>query len=206
MNLNLRIHSLTAAFVAVCTMLTTGCGTSRAGYESAPYQVVSTDEKFEVRNYPAITVVETPMTVGSNSSDGSFGRLFRYISGGNDAKQKIAMTTPVFMSGGETSTTMSFVMPAKMRSGEVPKPSDGAVKVRELQAGCFATLRFSGSRNAKTEGGALAQLRAKMKESGLKESGPPVYAYFDPPWIPVSMRRNEVMLRIEVPAQKTSGS
>ena len=36
--------------------------TSRAGYESAPCQVVRASGKFELRDYPALTVVETPMT------------------------------------------------------------------------------------------------------------------------------------------------
>ena len=199
MFLHLRFEFFTTAFSVLCAMFTTGCGTVRADYESAPYEVESTSEKFEVRTYPALTVVETPMASGGNGSDGSFGRLFRYISGGNEASQKIAMTTPVFMSGGETSTTMSFVMPAAMKTGEAPKPSDAAVKVTELAAGRFAVLRFSGSRNAKTEAEALTQLRAKMKDAGLKETGAPVFAYFDPPWTPVSMRRNEVMLRVEAP-------
>jgi hypothetical protein len=45
------------------------------------------------------------------------------------------------MSGGETNATMAFVLPAKMRAGEVPKPSDGSVTVRELLAGRLAVLR-----------------------------------------------------------------
>src|SRR5512136_2981204 len=117
-----------------------GCKVTRSGYESAPYQVVRTDGKFELRDYPALTVVETAMTGSQNGDDGSFMRLFRFITGGNEAKQTIAMTTPVLMSGGETNATMAFVLPAKIRAGEVPKPSDGSVTVRELSAGRFAVL------------------------------------------------------------------
>ncbi len=175
-----------------------GCQATRSGYESAPYTVVRSDGKFELRDYPALTVVETPMAAGSrDASDGSFIRLFRFINGGNEAKQKIAMTTPVFMSGSKTNSTMAFVMPAKMKTGEVPKPSDGGVTVRELAAGRFAVLRYSGGRNAKKEAESLARLKAWMKAQGLTESSPPVYGYFDPPWTPAFLRRNEVMLRTE---------
>ena len=59
-----------------------GCQATRSGYESAPYQVVRTDGKFELRDYPALTVVETPMARGGNEADGSFMRLFRFITGG----------------------------------------------------------------------------------------------------------------------------
>ena len=175
-----------------------GCKVTRSGYESAPYQVVRADGKFQVRDYPALTVVETPMAAGSrDGSDGSFMRLFRFITGGNEAKQKIAMTTPVFMSVSDTNATMAFVLPAKLKADAVPKPSDGAVTVRELEAGRFAVLRFSGGRSAKHDAEALGRLRAWMQAEGLKDLSPPVYGYFDPPWTPGFLRRNEVMLRTE---------
>ena len=174
-----------------------GCQTTRSGYESAPYKVGRTDGKFELRDYPALTVVETPMTRGGNEADGSFNRLFRFITGGNEAKQKIAMTTPVFMSGSDSNRTMAFVLPAKLNAATAPKPADGAVTVRELPGGRFAVLRFSGGRSAKREAETLARLQTWLAAQGLKASASPVYGYFDPPWTPSFLRRNEVMLRVE---------
>ena len=176
-------------------LILVGCQATRAGYESAPYKVVRSKGKFEVRDYPAVTVVETPMARSGNGADSSFNRLFRFITGGNEAKQKISMTTPVFMSGGATNATMAFVMPAKMKTGEVPKPLDGNVTVSELAGGRFSVLRFSGGRSAKKEVESLERLRAWMKTEGLKELSPTFYGYFDPPWTPAFLRRNEVMLR-----------
>ncbi|MFZ2421255.1 MAG: heme-binding protein [Anaerolineae bacterium] len=167
----------------------------RAGYESAPYKVVRSDGRVEVRDYAALTVVETPMA--ADNRDGGFSRLFRFISGGNEARQKIAMTTPVFMAGSATNATMAFVMPAKFKPGETPKPSDDAITVRELPAGRFAVLRYSGGRNAQNEAKALARLTAWMEAAKLRALSPPVYGYFDPPWTPAFLRRNEVMLRAE---------
>ena len=118
-------------------------------------------------------------------------------SDGNEAKEKIPMTTPVFMSESESNRTMAFVMPAKLKSGEVSRPSDGLVTVKELAAGRFAVMRFSGGRNAKREAGVLDQLRAWMASEGIEASSPPVYGYFDPPWTPAFLRRNEVMLRTD---------
>jgi DNA gyrase inhibitor GyrI len=161
--------------------------------------VVRASGKFEVRDYPALTVVETPVARSSNGSDGSFNRLFRFITGANDTRQKISMTTPVFMSGDETNATMAFVMPAKMKSRDVPTPSDRAVTVRELPSGRFAVLRFSGGRSTEKEAAMLERLRAWMREEHLNEVSAPVYGYFDPPWTPAFLRRNEVMLRTEAP-------
>lgn len=197
-----RLLTMTATLATSLGFLATGCGTVRAGYESAAYQAVRTAGKFEIRDYPALTVVETPMKAGRNGGDGSFGRLFRFITGGNEAQQKIAMTTPVFMSGDATNAAMSFVMPAKMKTADVPKPNDAQVCVRELPAGSFAVLRFSGGRNAANETEALARLRDWMTAEGLKELSPPVFAYFDPPWTPAFLRRNEVMLRTDAAAPR----
>ena len=180
--------------VAVALILV-GCKATRAGYESAPYKVLRSSGKFEVRDYPALTVVETPMAGGGEASSSSFNRLFRFITGGNEAKQKIAMTTPVFMSGSDSNATMAFLLPAKLKGSGTPKPTDGAVKVRELEAGRFAVLRYSGGRNARNEEESLSRLKNWMVERGLSVLSPPVYAYFDPPWTPAFLRRNEVMLR-----------
>jgi DNA gyrase inhibitor GyrI len=189
---------LLVCLVVVIGLAIASWRTSRAGYESAPYKVVRSDGKFELRDYPALTVVEAPMMRGGNSADNGFMRLFRFITGQNAANQKIAMTTPVFMSGSETNLTMAFVMPATMKASQVPKPSDGVLTVRELEAGRFAVLRFSGGRNANNESETLQQLRTWMEAQGLKAVSTPIYGYFDPPWTPSFLRRNEVMLRLAI--------
>jgi DNA gyrase inhibitor GyrI len=192
-----RMWLTVSILAATVALVLVGCLATRAGYESAPYRVVRGSGKFELRDYPALGVVETRMAHGRNGSDGSFKRLFQFISGGNEANQKIAMTTPVFVSGNETNGTMAFVMPAKMKSGDVPKPSDGNVIVRELAAGRFAVLRYSGGRGGSSEAKALQRLRAWIKSEGLKEVSSPIYGYFDPPWTPAFLRRNEVMIRVQ---------
>jgi DNA gyrase inhibitor GyrI len=183
--------------ILLVVLVIAGCKTSRAGYESAPYRVVRTAGQFEVRDYPPLTVVETPMQGRDSGMNGSFNRLFKFITGGNETKQKIAMTTPVFMTGSESNATMAFVMPVKFKAENVPKPVDDTVKVQELPAGRFAVMRFSGGRSAKNEKQALDQLEKWMASERMTELSPPVYGYFDPPWTPTFLRRNEVMLRTD---------
>ena len=183
---------LLAVIVVIGALLAiAGCRTSRSGYKSAPYTVVRSEGDFELRDYPALKLVETAMRDGG--SGGSFNRLFRFITGGNDAGKKIAMTTPVFMAGGES--TMAFVMPADL--GKVPHPMEGSVTIREMPAGRFAVLRYSGARSPQQETEHLERLKAWVADQHLKASAAPVYAYFDPPWTPLFLRRNEVMLRID---------
>ena len=181
--------------LVAAALVLAGCKATRAGYESVTYQVVRSSDQFQVRDYPALTVVETSMSFTGNGADGSFNRLFRFITGSNDTRQKIAMTTPVFMAGGGTNASMAFVMPAKLKTTDVPKPKDEQLRVRELEGGRFAVMRYSGRRNADNEAQSLERLRAWMQAEGLKERSLPIYAYFDPPWTPAFLRRNEVMLR-----------
>ncbi len=186
-----KLPLLVVILVIGALLAIAGCRASRSGYQSAPYTVVRSDGDFELRDFPSLKVVETTMKDGG--SGGSFNRLFRFITGGNDAGKKIAMTTPVFMGGGET--TMAFVLPEDLE--KVPQPTDGSVTVREMAAGRFAVLRYSGARSPKQETKNLERLKAWVADQHLEVVGAPVYAYFDPPWTPPFLRRNEVMLRID---------
>ncbi len=188
------MKTFVAVFLSVFAagIFLTGCKTSRKGSGSAPNRVISRDGNFELRDYPSLTIVETAMDA---DSDTSFQRLFRYINGANSEGEKIPMSTPVFMAGEEQSRSMSFVMPANMKS--VPGPKDPDLRVTTIPAGRFAVFGLSGSRSAEAESNALAQLLAWIKKSGLVASGEPLFGHFDPPWTPSFLRRNEVMLRVE---------
>ena len=163
------------------------CVTSRAGYETARYKIVRTEGEFEIREYPELKIATTER--GTDNS--SFIRLFRYIDGGNVAKEKIAMTTPVFMVDGK----MAFVVPEK-HMGTTPVPASDQVKVDTMKAQRVAAYRFSGSRTQALEPQALEKLKAWMQQNKLQEAGAPFSAYYDPPWTPGFLRRNEVLIPI----------
>ena len=187
--------------LALIGMTVAGCQATRAGYESAPYTVVRKDGRFEVRDYPTLQVVGTSTTPGSNGSDGSFMKLFRYITGGNERREKIAMTTPVLMQETGGDYQMSFVLPQKVRTSGPPAPTDASLKVRELPPARYAVLRFRGGRNRPNETRSLEALRSWLQKESMTPEAGPVYAYFDPPWIPAFLCRNEVMLRIPASAR-----
>lgn len=163
------------------------CATSRAGYATAPYKVIRAEGAFEIREYPEISIVAT-----ERGRDGdSFMRLFRYIDGGNATKEKISMTTPVFMVDGK----MAFVMPEKNQAAP-PLPTSAQVKLDRMKAQQVAVYRYSGARSDKSEPAALKTLRAWMAENKWAEAGKPFAAYYDPPWTPGFLRRNEVLVPV----------
>ncbi len=169
--------------------------TSRAATETPEYRVVRADGAFEIRDYPALTIATAPMD--GEGMDSSFGKLFRFITGTNESAEKIAMTAPVLIDTANERKTMSFIMPKQTVEKGVPKPSGESVKLGSLPAMRYSVLRFQGGRSAANEQAAIEKLKARLVTEKLKGNSPPVFAYYDPPWTPTFLRRNEVMIRID---------
>ena len=169
--------------------------TSRAATETPEYKLIRKDGEVEIRDYPALTVATTPMNDGE--MNGSFGKLFGFITGTNDHSEKIAMTAPVLIDTAKDKRTMSFIMPKKAVEKGVPKPSGENVSLGKVAAALFAVLRFGGGRTAENEEKALGKLTTWLEAGKIAAKGSAIFAYYDPPWTPIFMRRNEVMLRIE---------
>ena len=175
--------------------------TSRAAYESARYTVVRAEGDFEIRDYVDLILAETP-TGGDAGRNGGFGRLFRFITGANDTRQKLSMTTPVLVYPGPSDSRMAFVLPANLALPDIPKPTDQTVGLREVSACRYAVLTFSGSISEKSQDEAHARLLARMKPLGLEALSGSRFAYYDPPWTPPFWRRNEVLVQIASDAKK----
>ncbi len=159
--------------------------TSRAAVAAAPSSTLRRDGDFALREYPELPVIETSM----RSGDEAFMRLFRFIDGQNARREKIAMTAPVFVDGAET---MSFVLPA----GTAAEASGADVRVGRRPAERVAVYRFSGRVRPGQAGEAEKRLRAWMAAQHLAPRGELIEAYYDSPFVPGPLRRNEVMLRV----------
>ena len=168
---------------------------SRAAIETPDYKVVRTEGRFEIRDYPSLTTISTVM--GNDEMNGGFMRLFRFITGNNERSEKISMTTPVLIDSTLDSRKMSFILPGKIVQKGVPRPLSGNVELGKVGAARFAVFRFKGGRAASNEARATARLKTWLKMEGLTAKGAAIFAYYDPPWTPVFMRRNEVMMRVE---------
>lgn len=186
----------------VASVLVWGVRNSRAATETPQYEVLFEEGKLEIREYPELRMATT-ITKGSEEN-GSFTTLFRFIDGGNASEAKIAMTSPVLMEEGGEQTTMSFIVPEATVAEGVPEPSSEKVNLRVLGASRMVALRFSRKGKQETdEKAALASLRECLTEKGLEVEGAPLFAYYDPPWTPFFMRRNEVMLRLAASQELT---
>ncbi|MCX6967851.1 MAG: heme-binding protein [Verrucomicrobia bacterium] len=171
---------------------------SRARTETAPFKRVHSYGAIELRDYPALTLATTPMRDSRGSE--AFGRLFGFITGKNAASEKIPMTTPVLIQPAHGERMMSFVLPQAVAQKGAPQPS-GDVRLRTLEPGRYAVLRFKGNIGVQNQNQAAAELNAWLLSHHIAAQSEPLFAYYDPPWTPLFLRRNEVMVRVPATAQ-----
>ncbi|HBJ38903.1 MAG TPA: SOUL heme-binding protein [Planctomycetaceae bacterium] len=197
-----KMFYLVAIFSVVLLGVATWTMTARAGYESAEYEVIESDGAFEIRKYPDLMLVSTRTEMDAQGRDGSFMRLFRYISGDNAANQKIAMTTPVFMEGAgeQPQISMGFVMPKEVAEAGIPEPKREGVTIQKRAGGRFAVVRFPGRLDTAVSKSQEEKLRKWMTAKGFEGEAIAEAAGYDPPFTPGFLRRNEILIRlIEAP-------
>ena len=159
-------------------------------YETQKYNVIKTMDNFEIRYYP-------PTIKAKVSSNRNFSKLFQYISGNNDKKEKIAMTTPVYMSKKGEKITMEFVMPSKYSEKNMVQPNDKDIVVYRSTPAYYASIAFGGYASVKKVNRYYDLLLNKIKERKLKVLGKePISLSYNSPY-KVFNRRNEVLIEIE---------
>ncbi len=180
--------------------------------ERPAYRALVTDGAFEVRNYPPLVVAEVTRSGDRGTAvNRGFGPLADYIfakerEGDTIAmtapvtqqkRETIAMTAPVTQTRGENDAwTVRFIMPSKYKLDALPKPANADVKLLDVPARRVAAVRFSGVANDALLAEKEAALREWIESRGLKPVGPPTYAYYNAPFTPGFLRRNEVMFDV----------
>jgi len=178
--------------------------------ESAAYETLLSDGKFELRLYSEQIRVETEVK-GSFESAGNraFRALFNYISGENQSQQKIAMTAPVSQGAPEKlamtrpvsqsseadgSWRVGFLVPSQYSVDTAPIPTNPAVKLRVVPAQQMAVVAYSGTWSDSNYMEQLKLLQEWMASKGLEASGEPTWARYDSPFKPWFLRRNEILV------------
>jgi hypothetical protein len=180
--------------------------------EQQAYEVVRSYDDFELRRYAphlvAEVVVNAPFEEAGNIA---FRTLFRYITGQNEPSQKVAMTAPVIQRGPDIqrSTGMmrqreveeggyaiAFVLPSSLTLETAPEPTSPDVRLHERPGTLAAARRYRGHwTKGSFEENRDALIRA-IDDAGLTPVGAPMWARFDPPFMPWFLRRNEVVQEV----------
>jgi hypothetical protein len=190
------------------------------------YQIELDVKPFQIRRYPTLLDATVRVTGSRDAAVSSgFRILANYIFGGNASDTKIAMTAPVLQTPADTPTPrrlpdkaarapdapasgpdsptgnprdwqVTFIMPAPYTLQSLPAANDPRIQFAEVPAGRMAVVTFSGWW---TESNILSHQQALvgfLHERHLQPISGPIYAFYDPPWIPWFMRTNEVQFRL----------
>ena len=183
--------------------------------ETLGYETIEQDGPFELRRLDAHVVAET-FVEGDFDDVGTegFRRLVRYIGGANQAQSQISMTAPVGQEPESEEIAMTapvgqeragerfritFMMPAEYRIEDLPDPIDTRIELRIEDARTVASVRYSGFWSRSRYESHQQKLLHWIRRRGLAAIGEPVWARYDPPFMPWFLRRNEILIEVAAP-------
>lgn len=180
--------------------------------ETPKYSVIRKENEIEIRQYPAYIQAEVAVDEKQYQSaiEKGFNVLAGYIFGNNVSKQKIEMTSPVQASRSEkiamttpvtvtgaSSFTVAFIMPSAYTLETLPQPKDRRVQFKQVPARSLAAIRFSGYFRQDTIQKNKQRLGQWLQEQGIETEGDFIVAGYNPPWVPGFLARNEVLIQVK---------
>jgi len=196
-------------FLAACILLVVW--SPAMAIDEPPYTMVRAYDAFEVRRYEPYLVAETVVGAAADEAGNQGFRLLAgYIFGGNKGARKIEMTTPVAQTPTKIAMTapaaqsassggyvVQFAMPREWTLETLPEPIDSRVTLRAMPARTVAVIGYSGTWSQSRYEENLKDLQGALEQNGLHWHGEPMWARYDPPWMPWFLRRNEIWLELD---------
>ena len=181
--------------------------------ETPKYNVFKQDDNVELRQYPGYIKAEVEIEKGSyrNAIFKGFQILAEYIFGNNINDKKIAMTSPVQVTGGtkiamtkpvtisgEGTYTVAFIMPSEYSMDTLPEPKNTAIRFSSVKPKTMAVIKFSGFYRKRQVEKAKKRLKNWLNKRNFAMRGDFIVAGYNPPWVPWFLARNEVMVEVEL--------
>ena len=160
--------------------------------EEAKYDVVKSNETYEIRKYSDRLAVQALNTNENNS----FRKLFNYISGDNETNEEIKMTIPVTQMVKKGNMTMQFYLPSKFNKDNVPSPLSSDVEIVNIERGYYAVIRYSGRASNKNFIKHKEILENELKKDNISIAGPAIKASYNSPFTLPMLKRNEAMFKV----------
>lgn len=216
MSMGLKIASIGVATVAIASTVFAAGVYYVNNVEHPRYTVVIGDEDIEIRAYPRLVVAEVTHSGDRRGAvNTAFSPLADYIfakRGGGDSiamtapvtqeRRPIAMTAPVTQErSGESpdgsSWRVRFIMPSAYTLEMLPRPADADVAINVVPSARRAAIRFSGVATDELVAAKEHRLREWLTGRGFSSDGPATYAYYNAPFTPGPMRRNEIWIGMQ---------
>ncbi len=170
--------------------------------EQPEYALIQRDGDFELRDYPLLRVAEVRRAGDRRAAlSAGFGPLARYIFAKERDGEKVAMTAPVIQQPDGDAVdgrdwTLGFIMPKAAVAAGLPDPANADVRLTELPPRRVAAVRFSGRTTDALTRVQRERLETWIAEQGLRIASAPVYAYYNDPFTPGPLRRNEIIFDV----------
>ena len=174
--------------------------------EHPKYKVISAVKNLniEIRQYkPMITAEVVVKGTQKETIKAGFRILANYIFGNNDIStrenltekksKKIAMTAPVEQQELADGYLVRFIMPSSYTLNDLPKPVNKQIKIKETPQENYVCIMFFGSPSEYNLAKYEKILSDYIAEQHLKTEIKAKYAFYNPPWVIPTLRRNEIM-------------
>ena len=164
--------------------------------DRAGFKTLEREGAFSVRDYPRLLVAET-VSLGMRESalTRGFLALADYLCGKDRGGARLPMTVPVLADGDEDGRgwRTRVVLPQSYTPETLPAPGD-EIAIRSLPARRLAAVRFAGEATDDVLDAQEDALRDWMRAHHLRAAGPVEHAFYNPPFTPGMLRRNEVLI------------
>ena len=198
LNKSMKALYIALGLVAIYMIFQSFIAKSIVKTEKQKYRTVLKDDVLEIRYYPAATMatIYSSATNYKSVASSGFGKLARFIFGGNNENESIAMTAPVRMNMSEKGAEMSFVMPSKYNQNNLPKPNDEGIHIHESTPQYVAVISFGGYANDEKINLHKDKILEILRERNIKVIGDYTFLGYNAPYQMIA-RTNEIAIPIE---------
>ena len=100
---------------------------------------------------------------------------------------------------GQSGWTVSFMLPSMYSMVDVPTPEDERIEIRIVPEKLVAAIRYSGRWTTRNFDKYESRLMAALLEGNVEVLGESETAFYNPPFVPPFMRRNEILVEVASP-------
>ena len=130
--------------------------------------------------------------------------LARYIGAKDREGPKISMTAPVMQQKINDNWEISFYMPSKFDTDQLPISENNQIKIATTPSKIMAVITFSGVAKTELLENKFTNLIKWIEEINYEIilGSKPIYSYYNDPSTPGFLRKNEIMIPVEIIASK----
>ena len=174
--------------------------------ENPKYTILEKNNHFQIRKYDEMTIAKIT-TVGERYEGlrKGFIPLARYIGAKDREGPKISMTAPVMQQKIiNDNWEISFYMPSKFDTDQLPISENNQIKIATTPSTIMAVITFSGVAKTELLENKFTNLIKWIEETNYEIilGSKPIYSYYNDPSTPGFLRKNEIMIPVDIIASK----